>query len=348
MIRGGWVITASWPLATESTTRLALDSAALATSIHLVCRPRPAVQLIGDWIAVYRELPRRVSTWMTRLEAEGIRARTWSLPASARRWNSTANTARWWTPKTVPSPSAATPQPASRTAAATSPMCGRRWPDWRWSRCWARAPARAARPAWRKTPASPPSSCGRCRRRMTAAPQRARRGRHGGARRRMKRRGAGGRKPKGLSLPFDVARRFAQPLGIHLDVWQGRIIAIDKGVVRLLPVGALAHQLFGTDGADAVAGELERSPLRATCNWVSSPSSPRRLRPAVAAPASPWPTMRWALRPAPPRWIASTPPCCSRRADARMRCAHCSPPSRSGGRRSCAWQTRCRGYIRGE
>lgn len=104
------------------------------------------------------------------------------------------------------------------------------------------------RPAWRKTPASPPSSCGRYRRRMKAATQRAQR-----VTRRAQEEAeedeeegsGGGRKPKGLSLPFDVARRFAQPLGIHLDVWQGRIIAIDKGVVRLLPVGGHARQLFG-------------------------------------------------------------------------------------------------------
>ena len=75
--------------------------------------------------------------------------------------------------------------------------------------------------------------------------------------------GGSGRKPKGLSLPFDVARRFAQPLGIHLDQWQQRIITMDKGVVRLLPVTERTRQLFGAEGADAVAGELERSPLKA-------------------------------------------------------------------------------------
>ena len=42
MIRGGWTITGSWPIATEMGSRLrARDSAALATSVHLVCRPRP-------------------------------------------------------------------------------------------------------------------------------------------------------------------------------------------------------------------------------------------------------------------------------------------------------------------
>ena len=64
-------------------------------------------------------------------------------------------------------------------------------------------------------------------------------------------------KKKGLSLVYDVARRFAQPLGIHLDVWEGRIIETDKGVVRLLPVAERAKQLFGDDGADTVAGRIE-------------------------------------------------------------------------------------------
>lgn len=71
------------------------------------------------------------------------------------------------------------------------------------------------------------------------------------------------RKKKGLSLIYDVARRFAQPLGIHLEDWEGRIIETEKGIVRLLPVSERAKQLFGEDGADAVATELEREPGRA-------------------------------------------------------------------------------------
>ncbi len=72
--------------------------------------------------------------------------------------------------------------------------------------------------------------------------------------------------PKGkkdFSLIYDVARRFAQPLGIHLDQWEDRIIQTDKGVVRLLPVGERAKQLFGEDGAEAVADQLERNPKAA-------------------------------------------------------------------------------------
>ena len=35
---------------------------------------------------------------------------------------------------------------------------------------------------------------------------------------------------KGFSLPFDVVRRFAQPMGIDLDVWTGRIVGQEGGV----------------------------------------------------------------------------------------------------------------------
>ena len=74
MIRGGWTITGSWPIATERPGRLrSLESAALATSIHLICRPRPEDAPIGEWVDVLRELPDRVGDWMQRLEGEGVR-----------------------------------------------------------------------------------------------------------------------------------------------------------------------------------------------------------------------------------------------------------------------------------
>jgi putative DNA methylase len=61
MIRGGWTITGSWPVATEMGARLnARETASLATSVHLVCRPRLEDAPIGDWSDVLRELPKRV------------------------------------------------------------------------------------------------------------------------------------------------------------------------------------------------------------------------------------------------------------------------------------------------
>ncbi|RJQ44119.1 MAG: DUF1768 domain-containing protein [Gaiellales bacterium] len=73
MIRGGLTITASWPIATERPGRLrSQESAALATSVHLVCRPRPEDASVGDWAEVLRDLPNRVGEWIERLQSEGI------------------------------------------------------------------------------------------------------------------------------------------------------------------------------------------------------------------------------------------------------------------------------------
>jgi len=66
-------------------------------------------------------------------------------------------------------------------------------------------------------------------------------------------------KPKGFTLIFDVTRRFAQPLGIHLPEWEGRIIETKKGIVRLLPVAERAEQLFGSEGTGTIAERIEQS-----------------------------------------------------------------------------------------
>jgi len=79
MIDAGWVITGSWPIDTERPGRvIAIDRAVLASSIHLVCRPRenPDGSLrtddVGDWRDVLAELPKRIHEWMPRLAEEGV------------------------------------------------------------------------------------------------------------------------------------------------------------------------------------------------------------------------------------------------------------------------------------
>jgi len=64
---------------------------------------------------------------------------------------------------------------------------------------------------------------------------------------------------QGPTLIYDVVRRFSQPLGIHLDTWNERIIETKKGIVRLLPVKERAEHLLGEDGASGVADVIERS-----------------------------------------------------------------------------------------
>jgi hypothetical protein len=69
--------------------------------------------------------------------------------------------------------------------------------------------------------------------------------------------GATEKQKGGYSLVFDVVRRFSQPLGIDLPKWEGRIVKTEKGVVRLLPIHERAKQLFGEEGAQAMADRIE-------------------------------------------------------------------------------------------
>src|SRR5439155_599883 len=79
LIGAGWIVTASWPVDTEMSTRMnAMGTASLASSVHLVCRPRenadgsPREDSIGSWRSVLAELPERIHEWMPRLAEEGV------------------------------------------------------------------------------------------------------------------------------------------------------------------------------------------------------------------------------------------------------------------------------------
>jgi len=78
MVDAGWIITGSWPIDTERSARiLALDRSVLASSVHLVCRPREKDdgslrEELGEWRDVLSELPARIHEWMPRLAAEGV------------------------------------------------------------------------------------------------------------------------------------------------------------------------------------------------------------------------------------------------------------------------------------
>ena len=79
MINAVGLFTGSWPIDTEMGTRLrAMNSAALASSIHLVCRPREnpdgsvRTDDVGDWSDVLAELPQRIHAWLPGLAAEGV------------------------------------------------------------------------------------------------------------------------------------------------------------------------------------------------------------------------------------------------------------------------------------
>ncbi len=266
MIQGGWVLHASWPLLTEAANRLrARESAALATSIHLVCRPRPEDAPVGDWGHVLRELPKRVADWMTRLQEEGVRgadlvfacigpalevfsryskvvdAEEREIPLGgdpeAREAHKRGFLAYVWE---VVGRAALEEVLGTAEAKARNGAAGALEED-------ARLTALFLWTLQATTQEVEPAS---------AADDDAENGEPNDeddddapARK---------KKKKGLTLPFDVARRFAQPLGIHLDAWEGRCIETEKGIVRLVPVLERAEQLFGEDGAEAVADRLEK------------------------------------------------------------------------------------------
>ncbi len=264
MIRGGWTITASWPIATERSARLrARDSAALATSVHLVCRPRANEAPIGDWSEVLQELPGRVADWIERLQAEGIRGadlvfacigpaleifsryRAVETPAGRRVklpeylekiWEVVGRTAL---------------QRVLGTARSTDfgGQIGALEEDSRLTALF----------LWTLQSTEQPEEKNKARRDEEAIAKAV---------------------AKGLSLPFDVVRRFAQPMGINLDRWTNRIIEQKKGIVRLLPVAKRAKELFGEEGASVAAGKLEKdADLQATLfpDWEPT-GAPRAVR----------------------------------------------------------------------
>ena len=244
MIRGGWTITGSWPIATEMASRLrARDSAALATSVHLICRPRPQDAPVGDWADVLRELPSRVSDWMERLQGEGIRGADLvfacigpSLEIFSRyRAVETAEGHEVGLPGylekvwEVVGRAALEQVLGTAEAQVRNGLAGALEEDARLTALF----------LWTLQGTEAPKENGKNEEDEETVATVA---------------------SKGFTLPFDVVRRFAQPMGIDLDVWTGRIIGQEKGVVRLLPVRERARELFGKDGSGAAADWIESNP----------------------------------------------------------------------------------------
>lgn len=259
MIRGGWTITGSWPIATEMSSRLrARDSAALATSVHLVCRPRSAAAGVGDWGEVLRELPVRVADWIDRLQNEGVRGAdlvfacigpaleifsryTRVETAEGREVKLDEFLIKVWE---VVGRSALARVLDAAEADSANGATGAVEEDarltalflWTLQATNAEDAADVVDEKDDEDVAEDDED--------TEASTRSR--------------------AKGFTLVFDVVRRFAQPLGIDLPKWEGRVIETKKGVVRLLPVLERAKQLFGEDGAAAVAARLEQTSIPGT------------------------------------------------------------------------------------
>lgn len=250
LIRGGWTITASWPIATEMGARLrARESAALATSVHLVCRPRAGNDDVSDWADVLRELPKRVGDWMERLQGEGVRgadlvfacigpalelfSRSSRVEAADGREVALGEyLEKVWE---VVGRSALAQVLGTAEAKARNGAAGAVEEDARLTALF----------LWtlQATDIDEEDVNGADEEDVESEEEEE---------------SGSAAKAKGFTLVFDVVRRFAQPLGIELPKWEGRVIETSKGVVRLLPITERAKQLFGEDGAQAVAARLEQ------------------------------------------------------------------------------------------
>lgn len=268
MVNGGWVVTGSWPIATEQEHRpRARESAALATSVHLICRPRLEDAPIGDWGEVYRELPVRVGDWIERLQSEGIRGAdlVFACIGPAMEIYSRYSKVEDAEGREIPLGGDLTAsEPYKRgflayvwetvgrlalqqvlgtaEAKARNGAAGALEEDARLTALflWTLQSTNGEIEAKAEVESDEESLEGDDEEEESG----------------------GKKKAKGYTLIFDVVRRFAQPLGIHLDQWEGRIIETEKGIVRLLPVSERAEQLFGEDGASAVASRIEQEARR--------------------------------------------------------------------------------------
>jgi hypothetical protein len=269
VIAGGWVITASWPIATEMRTRLnARENASLGTSVHLIVRPR-TTSVVGDWNDVYRELPIRTGNWMERLEREGVRGADLVFACIGPAMEIYSRYARVEDAEGREIPLGGDPtaiEPYKRGFLAyVWETVGRLALE----QVLGTAEAKARNGA---TGALEEDS------RLTALflwTMQATDAETNGDDADVDNEDDDGdddeEKPKkkkaGFSLIYDVARRFAQPLGIHLDKWEGRIIETDKGIVRLLPVSERTQQLFGEADASMMAHRIEQD-LKASRNYT--------------------------------------------------------------------------------
>ena len=293
MIRGGWTITGSWPIATERPGRLrSQESAALATSVHLVCRPRPQDAPVGDWGDVLRELPKRVGGWMERLQSEGIRGADLVFacigPALEifSRYSKVVDAEE----RVIPlggDPGASEPhlrgflsyvwevvgrialEQVLGTADLPTPRLRQAGAQERNSTAGLPAgtlvKAGALEEDARLTALflwTLQSTNGNERNGSTGVSPVGEGEEEANEDEEDTSKDAGATKKKGYSLIFDVARRFAQPLGIHLPEWEGRIIETEKGVVRLLSVKERAKQLFGEEGVSFVSSRIEEEAQR--------------------------------------------------------------------------------------
>jgi hypothetical protein len=105
-------------------------------------------------------------------------------------------------------------------------------------------------------------------------------------------------KPKkakaGFAMPFDTYIRITRPMGIHYEALQGRVIEIEKGIVRLMPVRERSEQLLGEaatrPGIEITLEDVKQLELGLATQRreeAALPSKPMRGQKSKPAPGKP-------------------------------------------------------------
>jgi len=247
VVDAGWIITGSWPIDTEMETRVsAQGQARLASSVHLVCRPREnpdgsvRTDEVGDWRDVLTELPRRIHDWMPRLADEGVVGADaiFACLGPALEVFSRYSRVEKASGETVPLGEylvqvwAAVAKEALTMIFTGADATGFE-EDARLTAMW----------LWTLKTGD-----------ANGADREVGEEDHGDEEENGKKGGSGG-----LALEFDAARKIAQGLGAHLEDL-GTLVEVAGETARLLPVADRAQSLFGKDGGKAASVHKKRGP----------------------------------------------------------------------------------------
>ena len=241
MLRAGWTITASWPITTEMATRMiARDTAALAGSVHLVCRPRDAAAGVGDWSEVKAAMEKRIREWLPTLTKHGVRGADAIFSCLGPGLESYSRYEKVLTQadREVPlggDPEASEPHERGFLAyvfETLSKEALRQVLGDAQTEGYEEDARLTALFLW-TLQTTKANGNGKKAAEVTENAED-----EGDEEKPAKTTG-------GLSMPFDTFIRITRPMGIHYPDLQGRIIEIEKGIVQLLPVKERMEQLLG-------------------------------------------------------------------------------------------------------
>jgi len=245
VLDAGWAVTGSWPIDTEKATRLrANESAVLASSIHLVCKPRECLATrdssdeIGDWRDVLQELPSRIHEWMPRLALEGVvgadaifaclgpALEIFSRYSRVEKASGEAVTLREYLEHIWAAVAKEALNMIFEGADATGfEEDARLTAMWLWTIKTGEANGNGA--AAEEEPEEDEEDS------------------------------SGKGKPSGFTLEYDAARKIAQGLGAHLEALTA-VVEVKGETARLLPVAERTRYLFGKDEAEAPGAKRKK------------------------------------------------------------------------------------------